>query len=320
MKTQINMTTSYTDMDRYPDRETFLELIEPFDGVELMCFEPDERQIIPKERVVGLHMACPPYWVDFWNGDLTACRRVMDTDENIAMTFGGMDRNALLEHYRLDLAHAREYGAEYMVFHVSDCCAEEAITGKYVHTDAQVIDASCALLNELFEDVQDGPALLLENLWEPGLRFTDPEMTARLLEGVQYPNKGIMLDTGHLMHTNTALRKQKESLEYIHSMLDLHGELCHTVRGIHLNQSLTGALMRRYMRNPPAMLPTYAQRNGQIFEYIFQIDVHRPFTCPGVGELIERIDPEYLTFEFISNDLREHKRMLRAQLRALGRQ
>ena len=141
------------------------------------------------------------------------------------------------------------------------------------------------------------------------MRFTDPEMTARLLEGVRYPNKGIMLDTGHLMHTNTALRTQKESLEYIHSMLDLHGELCHAVRGIHLNQSITGALMRRYMRNPPAMLPTYAQRNGQIFEYIFQIDVHRPFTCPGVGELIERIDPEDLVRAFDQLEERSQRQL-----------
>ena len=318
MKTQINMTTSYTDMDRYPDRKTFLELIEDFDGVELMCFEPDARQIIPKERVIGLHMVCPPYWVDFWRGDLAACRRVMDSDENIRAAFGSLDRASLLEHYRRDLEHAREYGAEYLVFHVSDCSTEEAITGRYVHSDAEVIDASCELLNELMPPDGNGPALLLENLWEPGLRFTDPEMTARLLEGVRYANKGVMLDTGHLMHTRPELRTQREYLAYIHEMLDLHGALSKSVRGVHLNQSLSGALMRRYMRHPPEMKPTYAERNGQIFEYIFQIDRHRPFTCPGVRELIERIAPEYLTFEFISNDLPEHRRMLRAQLRALA--
>lgn len=319
MKTQINMTTSFTDMDRFPDRAAFLDLLQGFDGVELMCFEPDERQIIPPERVIGLHMACPPYWVDFFNGDLDACRRVMDSDENIIAAFGGLEPDALLGHFRRELEHAKEYGAEYLVFHVSDCSAEEAITGRYAHSDAEVIDASCALLNALMPEDGIGPALLLENLWEPGLRFTEPEMTARLLEGVRYPNKGIMLDTGHLMHTNPFLRTQREYLAYIHEMLDRHGALCKEIRGVHLNQSLTGALMRRYMREPPEMLPTYAGRCGQIFEYVFQVDVHRPFTCPGVRELIERIAPEYLTFEFISNDEKEHRRMLKAQKRALER-
>ncbi len=318
MKTQINMTTSFTDMDRFPDRTAFLDLLEGFDGVELMCFEPDERQIIPKERVIGLHMACPPWWVDFWNGDMETCRRVMDSDENIRAAFGGLEPEALLAHYRRDLEHAREYGAEYLVFHVSDSDAEETITNRYRHTDAEVIDAACALLNALMPENGDGPALLLENLWEAGLRFTDPEMTERLLDGVRYPNKGIMLDTGHLMHTNTSLRTQGESLRYIHEMLDRHGDLCRYIRGVHLNQSLTGALMRRYMREPPEMKPTYAERNWQVFEYVFQIDRHRPFTCPGVKELVERIDPEYLTFEFISNDEKEHRRMLRAQKRALA--
>ncbi len=318
MKTQINMTTSFTDMDRFPDRAAFLDLIEGFDGVELMCYEPDERQIIPKERVIGLHMVCPPWWVDFWNGDLETCRRVMDSDENIAAAFGGMEPEALLAHYRRDLENAREYGAEYLVFHVSDSDAEETITNRYRHTDAEVIDAACSLLNALLPADGSGPALLLENLWEPGLRFTDPEMTARLLDGVRYPNKGIMLDTGHLMHTNPKLRTQKEYLAYIHEMLDLHGSLCGAIRGVHLNQSLTGALLRRYMRNPPEMKPTYPERNWQVFEYVFQIDRHRPFTCDGVKELIERIAPEYLTYEFISNDEKEHRRMLRAQQRALA--
>lgn len=318
MKTQINMTTSASDLERFPDREAFLELIGDFDGVELMCFEQDERQIIPKERVIGLHMACPNCWVDFWNGDLSACRKVMDSDENIRAVFGGLEPEALLAHFRRELAHARDYGAEYVVFHASDCSAEEEFTGRYAHSDEEVIDACCSLLNALMPEDGEGPALLLENLWVPGLRFTEPKLTERMLEGVRYPNKGIMLDTGHLMHTNPHLRTQSEYLAYINGLLDRHGELCSRIRGIHLNQSLTGALMRRTMREPPEMLPTYAERCGQVFTYVFQLDRHRPFTCPGVRELIERIGPEYLTFEFISNDLQEHRRLLRAQLRALG--
>lgn len=317
MKTQFNITTSYCDLDRYPDRAAFLSMLDGFDGVELMCFEEDVRGIISKENVIGLHMVCPNFWLDFWNGDLEACRREFDTDENCFAYYGGNSREALLSHFRRDLENARRYEAEYVVYHVCDCNVEETLTGKYRHTDAEVIDASCELLNELFPTDYDGPALLLENLWEPGLRFTNPKMTARLLEGVHYPNKGLMLDTGHLMHTKPSLRTQGEYLNYIHKMLDLHGDLCQHIRGIHLNQSLSGSYMLRTMKNPPQILPSYAERSRQIFEYIFKVDLHRPFTCPGVKELIERIAPEYLTFEFISNDLQEHKRMIRQQKRAL---
>ena len=32
-----------------------------------------------------------------------------------------------------------------------------------------------------------------------------------------------MLDMGHLLHTNTALRTQEEGVVYINSLLDMHG-------------------------------------------------------------------------------------------------
>ena len=162
--------------------------------------------------------------------------------------------------------------------------------------------------------------LLLENLWEPGLTFTRPEMTARLLNGIRYPNKGIMLDTGHLLHTDLSLRTQKEGVEYIHRRLDEHGELCSCIRGIHLNQSLTGAYMRRVRANPPKLSQDYNEKMGQLFEYVFQADLHKPFVASGVQGLIERIAPDYLTFEFISNDLNQHRTMLRRQRAALKRE
>ena len=53
-------------------------------------------------------------------------------------------------------------------------------------------------------------AFLVENQWWPGFTFTEPEDTARLLDGIRCPKKGIMLDTGHLMNANTALSTQEE--------------------------------------------------------------------------------------------------------------
>ena len=51
---------------------------------------------------------------------------------------------------------------------------------------------------------------------------------------------------------------------------------------------------------------------------MFRIDQHKPFTCPGLRALIERVGPEYLTFEFISNDLPQLRRMLHRQQNALA--
>ena len=318
MKTQINLTTSRCDLDRFASREVLTDLLEE-DGIELTCFEEDARNIVPVERVTGLHLSCLPYWLDFWREDHAACLREFDDAETVRAVFGGDTPDALLAHYRKDLEHARRYGAAYTVFHVSDGSVEETFTGRARHTDAEVIDAAADLLNELFKDVTDGPWLLLENLWYAGHRFTDPEMTARLLERVRYPKTGLMLDTGHLLHTNPALCTQEEGVRYIHEMLDRHGELCKRIRGVHLNQSLTGERMTATQANPPRLPETYRERSEMLFYYVFSIDRHEPFTCPGVKELIDRIAPDYLTFELISPNLEEHRRLLKEQRAVFGR-
>ena len=56
----------------------------------------------------------------------------------------------------------------------------------------------------------------------------------------------------------------------------------------------------------------------QVYTHAFACDRHQPFTCPGVRAFIDWIDPEYLTFEFISSSRAEQEAMLREQLAALG--
>lgn len=317
MKKMFNLSTSSDDMVRFADQAKLLDLLQGFDGLELLCCEEDRRGLIPRERVIGLHMSSFPNWLDLWLGDEAALLREFGTREIYEQYYGGSDRGALLRRFRRDLDNAAFYGVEYVVFHVSNATIAEAISGRHRYADEAVIDASCALLNELFEGQNEGPLLLLENLWQPGFRFTRPELTARLLDGIHYPHKGIMLDTGHLMHTHTGLRTQAEALSYIHHLLDEHGALCRHIRGVHLQQSLTGDFAEQMRQNPPSLKENYWERNLQMFEYIFRLDQHRPFTNPGVAELIKRIAPDYLTFEFITENKAMHRKFLEEQARAL---
>ena len=318
MKTMFNLTTSSDDMERFSSREDLLDLMRGFDGVELMQFEEDSREIIPKERVIGLHMGYFPCWFDFWKGNEKALLKEFDSPENWEKVYGGKDRNAILERFRKDLEWAHYYGAEYVVFHVSECTIEESFTWNYQHSDEEVIDATIEVINELLCDEDGSLVFLVENLWQPGLTFTRPEMTKKLMEGIRYPNKGIMLDTGHLFHTNTGIRTQEEGLAHIHKCLDAHGELCSYIRGIHLNQSLTGEYCEQMISNPPQLGESYQERSAKMFWHAFSVDQHLPFTCEGVADLVERIAPEYLTFEFISADSAEHRKFLQAQRKALG--
>ena len=317
MKKMVNMTTSWDDLERFETTEDMLALIDGFDGVELMYFGEDEKSIIPKERVIGFHMSYYPYWFDFWRGDQEAVLEELDNEDNIVRYFGGRERSVIVDHFKKDMELSHRYGAEYAVFHVSDARIEESFTLKYRHGSAEVIDATAEILNEVLADEDGSVALLLENLWQPGLTMTEPEVTARLLEKIEYKNTGIMLDTGHLLHTNLDLKTQEEGLTYIHRQLDRHGELCRYIRGMHLNQSLTGEYCKKTMANPPKMGATLEERRMQMFSHAFAVDGHRPFTCPGVEDLIHRIAPEYLTCEFITDDNKQHSGFLKEQKAAL---
>lgn len=318
MKTTFNLTTSSDDMDRFSCREELQKLMSGFDGVELMYFEKDQRGIIPAEKVVGFHMGYFPYWVDFWNGNEKELLKEFGSREVWEQVYGGKEKSAILDYYREELERAHGYGAEYVVFHVSNATIAETFTWNYHLSDEEVIDATIELLNELLKDEDGSLIFLVENLWQPGLRFTRPEMTRRLLEGIRYENKGIMLDTGHLLHTNTAIRTEEEGLAYIHRLLDLHGELCKYIRGVHLNQSLTGDYCEKTKMNPPELNISYGERQELMFWHAFAVDKHLPILCEGIDGLIKRINPEYLTFEFITADSAQHLEFLTAQRRALG--
>ena len=77
--------------------------------------------------------------------------------------------------------------------------------------------------------------------------------------------------------------------------------------------------MKRVRKHPPVLSTDYSERMNQMFTYVFQVDLHKPFVCAGVQDLIDRISPQYLTFEFISAGREEHERMLLRQRRALNR-
>ncbi|MDO4261612.1 MAG: TIM barrel protein [Eubacteriales bacterium] len=294
MKTMMNFTLSQDDTDRYRTAQELKAFYEAAgcDGLELMPLGEDQKGLIGPGMTVGVHACCLSDWME-------------------------LDRSFLSGHYRKDLETARALGARYVVFHVTQVDEEEIFTYRMKHTDREVIEAAADLINGLLDGQDYEFEFLMENLWWPGLNFTDPSMTRLLLESVNYPQKGLMLDTGHYLHTNRALRSQGEALAWLHQMLDAHQDLIPLIRGVHLQQSLTGACAEEWARRPPVPDPDPDVRAGQLFSHIFSIDRHLPFTHPEVRRLIRRIDPAYVTYEYITRSKKEHARFLKAGRDAL---
>lgn len=289
-------------------------------GIEAIWGGDGATDQLPGRVVQGYHLVFYPDWLDFWRGDEAALLRKFGGREAYTSFYPGPDRQSLIAQYRADLARAVRLEARYVVFHVSDVSIEEGYTYQWEHSDKDVMDAAIELINLLFAEEKYPFALLVENQWWPGFTFTSPEKTAYLLDGIHHANKGIMLDTGHLMNSNPKLETQADGIAYIHKMLDRHGELSRSIKGIHLHQSLSGAYVRANTgRLPAKMSKDYVTRFGESYGHILQIDRHQPWTDPAIAAVVERIAPEFLTHELSCRNRAEREQAVRAQRETLKR-
>ena len=265
-------------------------------------------------------MACVPCWYALWTGDEKGLLDEFGSLAEAEEYYGGpLTRDTLLNKFRRDLYWADRFGAEYLVFHIAESKVIESFTEDYLRTDEEICGACAEMLDALFTERPEGPLLLLENLWQPGMNLRRPEITRDMLAAVKYSNKGIMLDTGHLMNTNTAVNTQEQGLAWIHHVIDAHKsagfDLCGAVRGMHLNASTSGALAERVKNDPPKLEGSYRDRTAKMFFHVFERDQHKPFVISGVKELVERLSPDYLTTELITLDLNDRREKNSSQLK-----
>lgn len=287
MKTLINFTNSWDDLARYQSAEDLRTFYQRYgcSGIELMPLEDIYTPILTPEMVIGVHLCCIHDWM-------------------------GLTQEELICHYRKNLDYAHQIQAEYVVFHVTQVSEQENLTYQLEHTDAEVIAAASDLINALLDDQPYTFYFLMENLWWPGLNFLNPSVTQELFARVHYPHKGFLLDTGHLMHTNLHLRTQEEALQYLYTILAQDPQVLSQIKGIHLHQSLSGSYVQQWFSTPHTYSSDPAQRSIQLYEHIFVIDQHLPFTAPGIPDLIARIDPLYVVYEYITRNREEHAQYL----------
>ena len=181
-----------------------------------------------------------------------------------------------------------------------------------------MLDASIELINELLKDSPTEIDFLVENLWWAGFRFTEPQKTKYLLNGISYKRKGIMLDTGHLMNTNLNLRDEEEGIDYILQMLEHHGEYSDYVKGLHLNKSLSGEYVKQTIGKLPIPSGDYFERFGKSYSHILQIDMHEPFTDKKIIQLLKKVQPKYVVHELKGDSLEKKAKAIAIQREAMG--
>lgn len=281
-------------------------------GLEMMFCAPWDPSVHRKEWIHGVHLNFWPSWLDFWRGDEAELLRQYGSHAEIVASYGGLRREAWLDRYRDNIRQAVAAEASYVVFHVCHNRLSEVFDRTFSATDEEVVEAFIEVANALSGEIPPTMTILLENLWWPGFSLLNRGLAEVLLNNIRHDCIGFMLDTGHLMNTNLALRTQKDGIDYVLATLDGLGEYLSSVRGIHLHCSLSGDYVKQALRD--------ARRDCTImeaFEHVMRIDQHRPFTNPSVRRIIEKVQPDWLVHEFVHQSTEDWESKIRAQRAAL---
>ncbi|MBE5956010.1 MAG: AP endonuclease [Lachnospiraceae bacterium] len=314
-------------LNRYKDSDDIRNACKKvgLNGLEVILAGESDQGKIHADMVNGVHLYFHIFWMDWWLGNYDRLDEEFESREQWIEYYGGMDREVYLNSLRADLDYAERMGAKYVVFHVAEVTLRESYIYEYKYTDEEVINASLEVINTLLGEREYSFDFLVENLWWSGLTMKDAALTKKLVDGIHSDKKGILLDTGHYMNTNCELKTAEEGVAYIHEMLDRHEELglLDYFKGIHLHMSLSGEYVRKQRRewaeNPMNFeeIPFY-ELFRLAYEHACFIDLHQPFIGDGVRKLIERIAPDYVTFEFQPATREEYESYAETQSRVLG--
>ena len=325
MKRLFHLSTVRHQLDWFEDDwDNVSQFIQKnkMDGIELGLTIDYPIERICLDRIYGVHLSFYPMWLDFWKGDLNKVISILGSKEAVYDYYKGYEKQVMIDSYKKQYERAKTIGAKYMVFHISHVQIEDTFTFRYRYTDKEIIQSSIELLNEVFtaED-KDGPLLLFENLWWPGLTYLDRNLVEYLMEKVKYPNKGYLLDVSHLILTNPKIATEEEAYIYIEKVVNNLGDIKEAIKGVHLNKTLP----KHYMnRDHSYTLQKYQEakdkhlKNKILKQHIQQMDGHQPFDHEVAQKIIELINPEFCVYETAPTSRHELSYFIKKQNIALG--
>ncbi len=277
-------------------------------------FLPTEYHADLAEHTVGIHLPYLPHWIAFWKGDEARLRRQFASREKRRSYFSGADTRAeWVERVRISIRRALLYKPKYLVWHVSEADSGEIYTRDFRYTNEDVLESTAELFCSVADLIPHDVPVLFENLWWPGLTLTDKSKAEAFFRMIDRDLAGIMLDTGHLMNTNTALRTEEEAVDYILRTVDNLGDIADRIRGMHLQCSLSGDYATRALKKRPHGLTIEKE-----MAHIAAIDEHKPFRTDAMRRVIDRIRPKWLVHELYYDNLSHMHTMLTRTQELLG--
>lgn len=325
MERLFHLSTTFKQLDWFEEDWGQIEAFvnkQNIDGIELGLTLDYDITKIPKEIIRGVHLSFYPMWLDFWRGNEEKLNQLFPSIEAREAYYKAKTPEDLVVNYTKQYERAKVLGAAYMVFHVSHILPEDSFfTHPTPYHDQEVMAATIELVNQAFPKEAEGPLLLFENLWWPGLNYRDPALTKWFIEQIDYPNKGYLVDVSHLILNSEKISSEKEAYRYIRQTIANLGETAKWIKGMHLNKTLPKYYRQRnfeYLYEQYMKTKDERQKLTLLKKHIQALDGHKPFDHPIAKEIVACINPLYCVYETAPQSKYELAYYIKQQNKALG--
>lgn len=326
----IDFSVHPSDLNRFSNQwEGLKEYVseKKIDGVELLIGYDHPSDEIPRDLVKSIHLPFWITWLEVWRkGEAAAKYYFPNTSaDHLQFCCGGQNAVEMVATQKQLWEHAALFHPAHAVLHAAHVELEHSFSRDFTYRNTEVLKSFSDLLNRTAQEFTNGEppvTLAIENLWWPGLDFLFPAETDDFASRLKFTNWNLLLDTGHLMNTNPALRCEDEAIDFVLDRISrLSKDIQSKIKSLHLNCSLSGAYQVKQVQKG---LPddwdelNFSDRYSKARSHVLQIDQHLPFTTSRVKEIIREVAPKIVVHEFITKSIEEFSEKLEIQMRALN--
>lgn len=322
----IDFSVYPSDLNRFENGwkglEEYIES-KKLDGVELLIGYDFPDKEIPKEIVKSVHLPFWVSWLDVWRkGDGAAKSYFPEiSSENLKFCCGGSNKKDMIATQKQIWEYASLFNPAHAVLHAAHVELEHAFTRDFTYKNVEVLASFADMLNMTAHEFSNGEppvTLAIENLWWPGLDFLFPAEVDDFAGRLNFSNWNFLLDTGHLMNTNIALRCEDEAIDFVLDRVSrLSKDVQDRIKSLHLNCSLSGDYqIKQVQKGLPENWSNlnFSDKYSSARNHVLKIDQHLPFQTSRVKEIVSQIQPNIVIHEFITKNMDEFSEKLKVQM------
>ena len=264
------------------------------DGLEMLTsYEHPPESHLPFSSSVHLPYATD--WIAAWKG------KPYDMDDYQSLYYMyGRSPEEVVGNISKAIDLASDFSPPYGIMHLGDGSVPHLHCHEQPYTDDCVITEFAEVMNRVAASMPGGEPpfrILFENLWWPGLRMTDGKGFRLLDRKIEFSNWGLCIDTGHLMSCFPRIYTEQDGIDTLADVFSGYDQdIVDKVETVHFHYSASGEYRETFEDVTPGDKPIKEFIIG-MYPHISKIDQHMPFSDPRCKELLDILQPEYVTHE-----------------------